>query len=136
MKNVIGALLVALLLSSTLGATILNQTGASGSGRSASRTLRLESIVGQSFSGRAQDLTAGFLAVIDLRNYVAGDVDGNGLITISDAVALINYIFSGGAPPASFAAADADCSGTITISDAVYLINYIFAGGPGPSYCK
>lgn len=32
--------------------------------------------------------------------YVCGDADGNGIITISDAVYLIRYIFSGGPAPA------------------------------------
>ena len=64
--------------------------------------------------------------------YQAGDADGSGLITISDAVRLINYIFAGGIAPAPILSGDADCSGALTISDAVFLINHIFAGGPAP----
>lgn len=63
---------------------------------------------------------------------VAGDADGNGLITISDAVFLITYIFAGGPAPVPLARGDADCNGLVTISDAVHLISYIFAGGPRP----
>lgn len=63
---------------------------------------------------------------------VCGDADCNGIITISDAVYLINYIFAGGPVPCTIQAGDADGNGIITISDAVYLINYIFAGGPAP----
>lgn len=61
-----------------------------------------------------------------------GDCDCSGLITISDVVFLINYIFAGGLPPYDLNAADpnADCSNTI--SDVVYLINYIFSGGGEP----
>ncbi len=61
-----------------------------------------------------------------------GDVDASGLVTISDAVFLIQYIFAGGCTPFDLNAADpnGDCSNTI--SDVVYLINYIFAGGPPP----
>ncbi len=66
-----------------------------------------------------------------------GDVDANRIVSISDAVYLISFIFGGGPPPVSMAAADADCNGFITISDAVYLIGYIFGGGPGPCQsCK
>ena len=66
-----------------------------------------------------------------------GDADDNAIVTISDAVFLINYIFSGGPAPATLAQADPDCNGIITISDAVYLINYIFSGGPAPcTACK
>ena len=63
---------------------------------------------------------------------LCGDADGSGIITISDAVFLITYIFAGGAAPYDIAAGDADCNGVISISDAVYLINYIFGGGAPP----
>ncbi|MGB5139392.1 MAG: CHRD domain-containing protein, partial [Candidatus Zixiibacteriota bacterium] len=62
-----------------------------------------------------------------------GDADNTGIVTISDAVYLINYIFAGGPAPAQLCLGDADGNSIITISDAVYLINYIFAGGPAPS---
>ncbi len=68
----------------------------------------------------------------DACDFLSGDADNNGVITISDAVLLINFIFSGGSAPCPIRNGDADCSGAVTISDAVYLINYIFAGGPGP----
>ena len=64
--------------------------------------------------------------------YICGDADGNLIVTISDAVYLINYIFTGGPAPSPLLAADADCNSIVTISDAVYLINYIFSGGPAP----
>ncbi len=75
---------------------------------------------------RARDL------YLNSTSFVAGDADGSGLVTISDAVFLINYIFGGGPAPNPLAAGDADCSGIVTISDAVYIINYIFGGGPPP----
>lgn len=65
-------------------------------------------------------------------SYLCGDADGNDIITISDAVYLINYVFAGGPAPNPLLSGDADCSGFISISDAVALINYIFAGGPAP----
>ena len=64
--------------------------------------------------------------------YLCGDADNNDLISISDAVYLINYIFSGGPAPTPVESGDVDCNGIVTISDAVYLINYIFAGGAAP----
>ncbi len=64
--------------------------------------------------------------------YLAGDADATNLITISDAVRIINYIFGGGASPAPLMSGDANCTGTVNISDAVFLISYIFAGGPAP----
>lgn len=68
----------------------------------------------------------------DACEFLCGDADGSNLVTISDAVHLINYIFAGGPAPSPLFAGDADCSGGVTISDAVYLINYIFAGGSAP----
>ncbi len=67
-----------------------------------------------------------------IQYYLAGDADGNGLITISDAVFLIGYIFGGGSAPDPLLAGDADCNGIVTISDAVFLIQYIFGGGTAP----
>lgn len=64
--------------------------------------------------------------------YVVGDANGNGFVTISDVVFLINFLFAGGQSPSPIFSADANCSRTVTISDAVYLIRYIFAGGPAP----
>ncbi len=68
----------------------------------------------------------------DACDFISGDADNNGIITISDAVFLITYIFGGGPAPCPLRNGDADCTGIITISDAVYLINYIFGGGPAP----
>ena len=66
---------------------------------------------------------------------IKGDADNNGLITISDAVFLINYIFTGGSAPAVKGCGDMDCNDIVTISDAVSVINYIFLGGPGSCGC-
>lgn len=63
---------------------------------------------------------------------VCGDADNSWMVTISDAVFLINYIFAGGPPPISTWHGDADCNGLISISDVVYEIAYIFSGGPAP----
>lgn len=64
--------------------------------------------------------------------YLCGNADGIVPIDIADAVAIIAYIFSGGAAPNPLLAGDADCSLTVDIADAVYLINYIFSGGGAP----
>ncbi len=68
----------------------------------------------------------------DVCSYVCGDPNHSGIVSISDAVYLINYIFAGGPAPNPVEAGDANCSGAVSISDAVYVINYIFAGGPTP----
>ncbi len=63
---------------------------------------------------------------------VSGDVDNDNVVSISDAVFLLNWIFAGGATPNPLKAADVDCNDIPSISDAVYLINYIFSSGPAP----
>ncbi len=63
---------------------------------------------------------------------IRGDADGNGSISVADAVYLVNYIFKGGPAPDPLGSGDANCDGTINVADAVYLINYIFKGGPEP----
>ncbi len=68
----------------------------------------------------------------DACDFVCGDADDSQMVSISDAVYLINYIFAGGPAPSPIESGDCDCSGGVTISDAVYLINYIFASGPAP----
>ncbi len=61
-----------------------------------------------------------------------GDVDGDTIISISDVVFLISWIFGGG--PAAYPpeVSDVNCDSISSVSDAVYLISYIFAGGPPP----
>lgn len=61
-----------------------------------------------------------------------GDADGNGIISISDAVGLINIIFGGQQLPMDAYRLDANCSNNVNITDCVYLVNYIFAGGSAP----
>jgi hypothetical protein len=68
-----------------------------------------------------------------------GDADNNGVIAISDAVYLINYIFVPEAPapiPYAVCSGDYDCNGIVNISDAIGYIIYIFAGGPPPCTCE
>lgn len=131
---IVAALL--LLVSSAAAVNTSSGTDNAASGRSISGTLILNSVYGQTISGTAGRLTSGFFAQQNLPDFVAGDVDGSGSVTISDVVFLINYIFAGTEPPPNPASADADCNGMLTISDVVFLISYIFNGGALPSYCS
>jgi 5-hydroxyisourate hydrolase-like protein (transthyretin family) len=67
---------------------------------------------------------------------VAGDVNDDGYVNISDIVYLINYLYHGGPEPVPFLlAGDVNCDGSVNISDIVYLINYLYQGGPAPQDC-
>ena len=74
------------------------------------------------------------------RNFRRGDVDGNVDIEITDAIALLGYLFTGGREPACLDAADSDDSGELDITDAIAVLGYLFTGGrapaaPGPETC-
>ena len=63
---------------------------------------------------------------------VCGDANYDGIENIADAIWIINYVFSNGAPPTLFESADVNCDSSVNVSDAVYLINHIFIGGNSP----
>jgi len=69
-------------------------------------------------------------ATIKYSQFLCGDVDGDGKVTVSDVISLINYLFKGGPPPVSLIASDVNCDGKVTVSDVIYTINYLFKGGP------
>lgn len=84
------------------------------------------------FTVMAEDGAASDQADVLVHVYVCGDVNGDNIVNISDAVGIIGIIFAGGEMPAVTAPLDADCNEIFNISDAVYLVSYIFAGGPPP----
>jgi len=61
-----------------------------------------------------------------------GDVNGDGVVDVSDVFYLINYLFAGGPPPLCATSGDVDGSTVTDVSDVFYLINYLFAGGHAP----
>ena len=62
-----------------------------------------------------------------------GDGDGDGAMTITDAVRTLNFLFLGGSVPSCLEAADFDNSGAVDISDGIHVLNFLFRGGPPPS---
>ncbi len=62
-----------------------------------------------------------------------GDANADGRMTISDAVSLLNYLFTQGSGTACQDALDTDDDGSIQINDAVLLLAYLFTGGPRPA---
>ena len=57
-----------------------------------------------------------------------GDVDGNGLVNISDVTALIDYLLSGNTSSINLSAADCDQNDQVNISDVTALIDYLLSG--------
>jgi hypothetical protein len=64
--------------------------------------------------------------------YKCGDANRDGLVNISDAVFLRNYIFVGGAAPNPYEAGDVSCDGAVNVSDVVWILNFIFLSGRWP----
>jgi len=64
--------------------------------------------------------------------YMRGDANGDWVVSVTDVVYLINYLFIGGPGPEVWQTGDANCDETINVSDVVYLINYLFINGPPP----
>lgn len=70
-------------------------------------------------------------STLNVSGGLRGDANLDGVISVSDPVYLINYIFAGGAAPPVYNG-DADANAVVNVSDAVYLIAHIFNGGPPP----
>ncbi|MGE3165926.1 MAG: dockerin type I repeat-containing protein [Planctomycetota bacterium] len=68
----------------------------------------------------------------DVTTLMAGDVNGDQSTDIADIVHLLDGLFAGGSPPATFASADGNGSGFVDVGDAVFLISFLFEGGPSP----
>ena len=67
-------------------------------------------------------------AKLTVTDVMVGDSNGDGKISITDAVAIVNYILN--KPSSSFAveAADVNMDAKVTITDAVAIVNKILAG--------
>ena len=63
---------------------------------------------------------------------IPGDADGSGIVDISDALYMLNYLFRQGPPPVSFGAGDANCDNDLGILDPLHLLNYLYRDGPPP----
>ncbi len=64
--------------------------------------------------------------------FLRGEVDGRFRLSVTDAVHVLQFLFSGRTLPCEDAA-DFDDSGRIEISDAVSILRFVFADGPPPA---
>ena len=69
-----------------------------------------------------------------------GDTDGDGRVTISDAIGMIYSLFLWELVPHCRDAADADDSGSVNLTDAIRILNVLFLGigeipSPGSREC-
>ena len=62
-----------------------------------------------------------------VQDYLTGDVNNDGKVSIEDVTALINYLLSGNASAINLAAADANIDGKCNIEDVTTLINILLS---------
>jgi len=76
--------------------------------------------------------------IVEIPPYICGDANADEIVDVSDAVYLVNYVFTPGSPaPDPYEAGEVNCDETVDISDAVYLVNFVFVpGSPPPGACK
>ncbi len=72
-----------------------------------------------------------FKKIVEIGDYIIGDANGDGSVTITDAVAIVNYILGNKSENFNFDAADVNGDKAITITDAVGVVNIILSGEAG-----
>ncbi len=65
--------------------------------------------------------------------FIRGDVNRDGVVDIADAIALLNYLYLGGARPSCEDAADADDSARLDLADVILILSYLYIGGEEPA---
>lgn len=75
----------------------------------------------------------GLLVEVQPEEYLRGDADASGNITLDDAKFLIAYIFAGGPAPSPLDRGDANKDGKVTISDVVTIVNHLNAIEENPT---
>ncbi|MCH2367816.1 MAG: LamG domain-containing protein [Planctomycetes bacterium] len=61
--------------------------------------------------------------------FVRGDSDDNGLLNLTAACNILNFLFLGGASPSCFEACDVDNNGILQLTDGIFMLNFLFLGG-------
>jgi hypothetical protein len=71
--------------------------------------------------------------LVSPRPFHRGDPDGDGRLSVADAVALLLFLFLAGPSPGCLEAGDADDSGRIDTTDPVIILRWLFLGGSAPA---
>jgi hypothetical protein len=71
--------------------------------------------------------------------WARGDVTGDDLVNVTDAVALLSYLYQSGPTPPCLDAADVNYDGEVDLGDALRVVDFLFLGGeppvPAPADC-
>jgi len=69
--------------------------------------------------------------VID--TFQRGEVNGDGVVDMSDAIQTLSFIFTSAEPPSCVRAADVNADDTVDLSDAVSVLSFLFTTGRPPA---
>lgn len=83
-------------------------------------------IANQSVPPRTQ---GGRLSFIFEEAFLRGDVNDDGMVDMSDSVAMLIWVVLSGDPPACQKTGDVDDSGIVNMNDILHLLFYLFRGG-------
>src|SRR2546427_695764 len=67
---------------------------------------------------------------LNAADFIRGDANGDGKVSISDSKFLLNFLFRPGSEAGCLSALDTNGDRLIDISDAVTLLNAAYLGGP------
>jgi len=71
--------------------------------------------------------------VLHQEGYYRGDVNKDRMLSIADAIYLVNYLLKFGTEPHEFVdQGDVNCDGKVTVSDIICLVNFLLKGGAAP----
>ena len=62
------------------------------------------------------------------KSFIRGDANQDGRVDISDAIAILTYLFAGGQSATCADAMDVDDTGVLEITDGIRLLTYLFLG--------
>jgi hypothetical protein len=65
-------------------------------------------------------------------SFIRGDAVPDGVVNLTDAIAILQFLYLGASAPSCPDAFDVDDNGRIEITDAIRLLNYLFLGGDPP----
>jgi CD109 antigen len=73
------------------------------------------------------------LVVGTTKSFIRGDVFADKAIDLTDAIAVLGYLFLGDTTIACLDRADLNDDGKVEITDPIFLLNYLYLGGPAPA---
>jgi hypothetical protein len=65
--------------------------------------------------------------------YACGDCNDDGILDLSDAVYILNYLYKSGSAPDPLESGDTNGDDLLDLTDAIYILNYLYKGGSSPS---